>query len=239
MNNKILATVISDTHCKLGNIINELPKSEILLSAGDNLNSGSMEEFIRFCNILGNIHKNYRLILITAGNHCHIIEKELGLCKEIFKEKVPNGHLLIDEEYVYKGIKFYLSPWSPRFGYYSFQLDGNDGKRIWSKIPEDTDFLITHSPPYSIFDTVEFLTKNETDVHVGCKYLLERIQQLNLKCHVMGHIHSGYNAKRMANPKFNNTLFINASICTEEYIPSNKPWLIEIDILTKEVEVVE
>jgi Icc-related predicted phosphoesterase len=40
---------------------------------------------------------------------------------------------------------------------------------------------------------------------------------------VFGHIHGAYGAAHIKD-----TLYVNASICTEQYIPSNKPIVIEL-----------
>ena len=48
--------------------------------------------------------------------------------------------------------------------------------------------------------------------------LKERVDELKPLMHVFGHIHYSYGAE-----KINDTLFVNASICTEQYNPINKP----------------
>ncbi len=56
-----------------------------------------------------------------------------------------------------EGLKFYGSPWQPTFHNWAFNLDrGEEIKKVWDKIPNDTDVLITHGPPFGILDkTVE------------------------------------------------------------------------------------
>ena len=61
------------------------------------------------------------------------------------------------------------------------------------------------------------------DVHVGCANLFTTIQNLKLKLHVIGHIHNSYGVEVK-----NNTMFVNAAICTERYKPTNAPRTIEL-----------
>ncbi len=55
-------------------------------------------------------------------------------------------------------------------------------KENWSKIPEDTDILMTHTPRFGVRDR-----------NFGCEELTERVNALkNLKVHMFGHVHSEY-----------------------------------------------
>ena len=60
--------------------------------------------------------------------------------------------------------------------------------------------------------------------HVGCEALAARVAKLpNLKLHLFGHIHCDHGSK-----KCGNTTFINASICSEQYKPTNQPFIFNI-----------
>ena len=53
-------------------------------------------------------------------------------------------------------------------------------------IPDDTDVLITHSPPLGFGDLCS------TGARAGCVELLHSVQQrIKPKYHVYGHIHEG------------------------------------------------
>jgi Icc-related predicted phosphoesterase len=60
-------------------------------------------------------------------------------------------------------------------------------------------------------------------MNVGCELLRNRIEELNPTLNVFGHIHEGYGI-------YNNgkTTFVNASICTPDYGPTNKPIIIDL-----------
>ena len=90
-------------------------------------------------------------------------------------------------------------------------------KSRWDDIPNNTDILITHGPPHGIRD----FTPN--NLQVGCELLRERVEVLKPLLHVFGHIHGAYGIVEM-----NDTVFVNASTCTERYQPINKPWVFDL-----------
>jgi Icc-related predicted phosphoesterase len=51
-------------------------------------------------------------------------------------------------------------------------------------------------------------------------YVLEKIKPA---LHVFGHIHEDYGSMVI-----DDTLFVNVSICTRRYVPSNKPTVVEL-----------
>jgi len=56
----------------------------------------------------------------------------------------------------------------------------------WNKIPDDTDILVTHTPPVGHGDLCC------TGIRAGCVELLTTVQQrVKPKYHVFGHIHEG------------------------------------------------
>ena len=67
-----------------------------------------------------------------------------------------------------------------------------DLEKIWSKIPDDTNILITHGPSYGHRDRVN-ATWGARDPHVGSKSLTTRKESLtDLKYHISGHIHEDW-----------------------------------------------
>lgn len=61
---------------------------------------------------------------------------------------------------------------------------------IYAKIPVDIDILVTHGPPYDIFD------RTSRNMKVGCDKLLQRSKAIKPKLHVWGHIHEARNARQ-------------------------------------------
>ena len=73
----------------------------------------------------------------------------------------------------------------------------------------------------------------QNDQRTGCVELLRTIQRrVKPKYHIFGHIHEGYGITTD-----NNTTFVNASTCTVNYKPTNKP--IVFDLPTPKIPAME
>ncbi|HEX8286945.1 MAG TPA: hypothetical protein VF556_03060, partial [Pyrinomonadaceae bacterium] len=81
----------------------------------------------------------------------------------------------------------------------------------------DGEVLITRGPPFGILD--------ETPVgdRAGCEELQKKVEEINPRAHIFGHIHHGYGTTEKFGVKF-----INASICDEFYSPINSPITLDI-----------
>lgn len=61
---------------------------------------------------------------------------------------------------------------------------------VYSRIPTDTEILLTHTPPYGTLD------KTRRGKHAGCQILTARVLELErLRLHVWGHIHEAHGAE--------------------------------------------
>ena len=78
---------------------------------------------------------------------------------------------------------------------------------IYACIPDDTDILISHGPPYGILDKIV------RGRHVGCDKLLVRSKEIQPRMHVWGHIHEDRGVKiEDASPERPvGTVFVNAA----------------------------
>jgi hypothetical protein len=221
-------TFISDTHTRQGLIpYSDLPGGDLLIHAGDIMNSGynrnDIWDFLYWYDSIPGYDKK----VFIAGNHDRMFENHPEDVKE-WLSKFPNIVYLQDESYaIYdletdKSIKIYGSPWQPEFYSWAFNLPKNGieiaGK--WEGIPDDTDILITHGPSWGAVDTVAGRPWD----NLGCELLSERIQRFRPKIHVCGHIHSGYGIETI-----DNTHYINASVLDERYEYTQKPWNVEWD----------
>ncbi|MDF1816105.1 MAG: hypothetical protein P1V20_28145, partial [Verrucomicrobiales bacterium] len=111
--------------------------------------------------------------------------------------------------------KIWGSPWQPEFHDWSFNLPrGSALAEKWALIPEDTDILITHSPPRGILDLCSHGGRE------GCDDLLKRVVELRPALHLFGHIHEAHGKEF-----HNETNYINASICNLGYRPVNSPFV--------------
>jgi Icc-related predicted phosphoesterase len=203
---------ISDTHNFNEQI--SVPDGDILIHAGDATIRGTQFEVEEFLQWFSSLPHKYKIFV--AGNHDWLYETNQRFARFITANF--NVKYLQDSLIEIEGLIIYGSPWQPRFYDWAFNL--NRGKEIaekWNLIPDATDVLITHGPPQEILD----LTPGGDSA--GCEELRKRIEKLNLKAHIFGHIHSGYGTIEKFGIKF-----VNASICDESYSPSNSPIIIDI-----------
>lgn len=198
---------ISDTHNKLNRLV--IPDGDVLIHAGDATGRGTVQELSRFNKEIGELP--HPIKIFVPGNHDLGCEETPQIAKLISSNFT---HYLVDESVEIDGVKIYGSPYQPEFCNWAFNLPrGEPLKRKWAQIPDDTNVLITHGPPYGILD------QTPTGEKVGCHDLMNRIQELKeLKMHHFGHIHHSYGIEQKGG-----VTFINTSICTEEYLPTNQP----------------
>lgn len=236
---------ISDTHHRYGEKWGlRIPPVDLLVHAGDFTLRGTPEEFAAFNNWLG--RQPSRLNLICAGNHEWLAEKNLGLARAI----LTNGKLLVDERYEVDGLRLYFSPWQPWYCDWAFNLPrgGSELERRWAAIPDDTDMLVTHGPPWGLGDKVPRYRSSASggpDIpngyeHVGCALLKNRVGQVRPRWHVFGHIHAAYGIHRTIEAEKGepgkHTAFVNAAICNEHYEHINP--VVVIDTETGVIEQV-
>lgn len=200
---------ISDTHTRH----TPVPDGDILIHAGDATFRGTEKEIFDFSGWYSSLPHHYKIFV--AGNHDIMFETNNIKARSLLH---PSIIYLQDSGVILNGIKFWGSPWQPEFFDWAFNLPrGEPLKHKWSLIPDDTNVLITHGPPYSILD------RTPSGELVGCKELVGAIKRVEPAFHVFGHIHNGYGIE-----EHSHTTFINASICDEDYLPVNKPIVIEM-----------
>jgi hypothetical protein len=120
---------------------------------------------------------------------------------------------LFDEAITLDGLNFYGTPWQPWFYDWAFNLQrGPQIRAKWELIPSNTDILISHGPPLGHGD----LTSRREQV--GCADLLATVEANRPKLHIFGHIHEAYGVTCNEH-----TTFINASSCTLNYKPTQRP----------------
>ena len=226
---------------------------DVLIHAGDLTYFGvldEIEEALLFLNKLPHKHK-----LVVAGNHDFYFDQRFpdGHLFRNWRIKRPKPvsdmltqyqHLtyLQDNDIVIDGIKFYGSPWQPWFQDWAFNFPADiegfgkyaqikhsteAAKKKWAEIPEDTNVLITHGPPWGFLDQAT----DENDNRVGCPELRNRITDglPDLKSHIFGHIHEQYGLMRETlNYNRDPVTFVNAAICNRNYEPINAPIVIDI-----------
>jgi Icc-related predicted phosphoesterase len=174
-------------------------------------------------------------LVLTMGNHERYFYKHYPQSLDWIPP--TRAHILIDKAVEIEGLKIYGSPWTPQFGFdwaynacrtyveaaHYFKPFLGD---IWAKIPEDTNILISHGPPMGILDEVMDMFGAGRMINVGCKSLMSKVDSMpKLKAHAFGHIHEwGGRLFQREDGK----IFINSSVCNQQYQPVNKPVVLEI-----------
>ena len=216
---------ISDTHGQHNIMTHPLPEGDVLIHAGDATNVGSEKDIRKFVHWFQNI-KGFDYKIFIAGNHDFGFEgKPPWLSKYINEENLSQSDCIYLEDESFeiesskfsRPIKFYGTPWQPEFMNWAFNAPRDQIYKHWEKIPLDTDILITHGPPEEILD----LTPREG--RVGCASLRHYVEKIKPIINVFGHIHGQYGIATEGK-----TTFVNASTCTERYVPSNKPIVLSL-----------
>jgi Icc-related predicted phosphoesterase len=202
--------LISDTHNQHEKI--KLPEGDMIIHAGDITGMGSYSEVMSFLQWYSRLKFKYKIFI--AGNHDFLFEKmELSYA-------LPEGVTYLQDSLVeIEGLQIYGSPYTPKFFDWAFMKNrGEDIQKVWELIPEKLDILITHGPPLNILDKVA------NGANEGCENLLKKVNEVNPRVHVFGHIHEGYGSSEISG-----TRFFNASVLNENYRVTNSPLVIEIE----------
>ncbi len=251
---KMRITHISDTHNKHKQLNGKLPGGDLLIHSGDFTSIGrehEVEGFIKWFNEID----NYTNKVFIAGNHDLTFESEILLKNksEYFDRKfysnqnpangkpqwleillngelddnvfyLENSFLMLDD------IKIWGSPYSPSFGHgWAFNsARGYDINSIWSKIPNDTEIVITHTPIYGYCDRTQNTYEN-----VGCANLYHRLNELEPHLHFSGHIHEAYGYKQT-----HWGYAFNGCNCDLTYEVYNEPITFDYEFSKKEINFV-
>lgn len=243
---------ISDTHGqKFSHLI---PECDVLIHAGDVCPNTDHSYWYQNQWLTGSFLEelkkvNAKHIIFIMGNHDYAGDEYRKSHKEDwFRKQLPsNVHYLRDSGVTIDGISFWGTPWVvnlPRWAfskqspnddainfpkYKSYGKDQSDELReIYSSIPENLDFLISHGPAYGFCDQIlEFGLKD----HIGCKPLTEAILQKKPKYVISGHIHSAnHNGEKIIHnlEVGTKTELFCTSVLDESYKIKYSPKIIEI-----------
>jgi Icc-related predicted phosphoesterase len=217
-------TFISDTHTLHHKINEDLPGGDLLVHTGDLMNSGrNIEDIKSFCKWFDSLDQYTHKVFI-AGNHDKMFQDDPERALEIVNSY--KNIIYLQDNWVEVGsedkmVKIYGSPWQPWFYDWAFNLPRNGMSLAakWEAIPDDTDILLTHGPAFGILDTVAGRAYD----NLGCELLTERLERLQPKIHVCGHIHTGYGYDFK-----NSTHHFNAAVLDEQYdytqVPKTIDW---------------
>lgn len=192
---------ISDTHgCHRR--LHDLPQADIVVHSGDFTMNGSEQEALDFMNWFCDLP--YPQKIFICGNH------DECLYGATIDGLDGNVHYLCNSGIEIEGLKFYGIP--------MFMGDCITDRqtRHYANIPDDTDILITHTPPFGILDF-------DDNINYGSEELLSRISVVRPRLNLFGHIHARHGIK-----VFNGITFSNGAIMNADYSNLEKPNFIEI-----------
>lgn len=190
----------------------KLEGGDLLIVAGDLTARDKLSEYQEFLGWISRL--DYKKKIVVAGNHDNVLDD--GSTPRIF-EKVDAFEYLCDSGTTFEGLKIWGSPWTktffginPHCKAFTFDTEKELAEKF-SLIPEDTDILITHGPPFGILDKIT------TGENVGSVSLKENIEKIMPEMVIFGHIHE--NGGQHVEKK--GILYINGSIVDERYRLSN------------------
>lgn len=154
-------------------------------------------------------------VVFVAGNHdkyLHTISSNHN--EEAFRQSLPpNVHYLRDSGVTIDGVKFYGTPWTPKFLSWWFMKYENELEEFFRKIPEGTDVLLSHGPPYEYCDSIAGIGEP-----LGSKALMSNIKKAKPTWVFVGHIHTGSHTPMVIdNGNGHSTNIVNVSILDEKY----------------------
>lgn len=197
----------------------KLEGGDLLIVAGDLTARDKSHEYIKLYEWLQK--QEYRKKIIVPGNHDNYLQKCNSFSSAPFAKELAT--YLCDSGTEFEGLKIWGSPWTKWFEGVNphctaFMLKTEEElTEKWAMIPDDTDILITHGPPYGILD------KNVDGEHVGSKSLALKMGLMETppKLWVWGHIHEAYGRDLPVRGK--PCIMLNASHVNERYEPVNRP----------------
>lgn len=193
-----------------------MPEADLLLHAGDLTYRGEKSAIQKFNVWLQD--QPYAEKILIAGNHDFLFETHPQQARAL----IPSGRYLEDSGIVFRGLRIWGTPYQPWFFDWAFNIRSEDElAKHFQLIPEGTDIILAHSPPYGILDQTAGLYGPAS--HAGSRALLEAIHRVKPKLVVFGHIHEAYGIE-----KRDGITFVNASICNLRYEPVHKPVVVEI-----------
>lgn len=204
---------ISDTHGDHHRL--QVPGGDVLVHAGDWSLTGSPADAHAFGAWLGMQPHKHKVII--AGNHDESLHNPIDRDEAL--SQLWGVHYLEDDSVELDGTTFFGSPWTRRFGDWAFMKPQSEMAAVWAAVPDEADVLITHSPPFGIFDRMA------DGLPIGCPDMAPMLDRVQPRLHVFGHCH--YMGGSVSRPR-NGTVFVNAAMLHENYIDMREPVVVEL-----------
>ncbi|KAF8126532.1 Metallo-dependent phosphatase-like protein [Boletus edulis] len=190
---------ISDTHSRTYRV----PSGDVLLHGGDLSSMGESLQLVTTIEWLKSF--DHPVKIVVAGNHDMCLDRKWGehgwgfdpnvieQTRAYMRSQLRFGLHYLEHEPLHftaptgRVWKVYGSPGAPLYAQGAFQYESvAEAQALYSRIPNDTEILITHTPPYGTLDTTK------RGKNAGCQVLLSKLNDLKqCRLHVFGHIHEG------------------------------------------------
>lgn len=195
----LIVVCLSDTH-RLHREVT-VPAGDLLIHAGDICHQGqSVQTLIDFNLWLGELP--HALKVVVPGNHDAPLEADPAT-----RELLTNATLLVNDGVEFIGLRIWGSPVTQAVGAFGM-ANRLDRRLLFSKVPSNTDILITHQAPRGI----GVLDCAQGGVyHAGDPELSVAVQRVRPKLHVFGHHHHGYGVESK-----HETVFVNAALLGDD-----------------------
>jgi hypothetical protein len=209
-NPPIRVVCISDTH---SHVVVDVPEGDVLVHAGDLTNDGSVQDIQKQIDWLASLpHKE--IVVISGNHDTYLDPRTRPSLREDQRSGsldwgrihylqhrrlsltitldggeegtvTSRSHLLAHHPR-HRRITLYGAPQIPACGpmsIHAFQYPR--GSDAWSEtVPEDTDILVTHTPP-------KFHADLPLPSGMGCEFLAAEVKRVKPALHVFGHVHWG------------------------------------------------
>lgn len=224
---KVKIVAVADTHDAHRRLV--IPDGDIFIHAGDLTMLGGRKKLKDVFDWIAALPHKHKIVI--AGNHDLDLDQATPMYHDLkikeLVESYPTIHYLCDSAVDIavdgQNLKIWGSPFSPAFQDWAFQY--KQGERLWQDIPEDTDIIVTHTPPKKILDTIE--RKDGSILSGGCEALANRVHHLQPLLHVFGHLHDDGGQQ----VKIGDTRYVNAAVGYEdEWFEDEIPKPVEIEL---------
>jgi len=233
---KLRVLAISDLHGFLFEITKE---ADILIIAGDTIpleiqfNKPQSKIWLETTFAEWIQHILVKKVYMIAGNHdayfescsyANILSFQQA-CKKVVYLKNEVTHYYDDYAQIWS---IFGTPYCHIFGKWPFMRTEEYMTEKFKQIPDKVDIIISHDPPFSCGD-VDVILEAPTHragrmfIHLGNQPLRARIEHVDYKLLVCGHIHGG-------DHNFNEGWkSVNVSHLNESYLPYYEPFYIELE----------
>lgn len=230
---KLKIVAISDMHGILPEIIEP---ADIMLIAGDILpleiqfNKEFSKQWLedRFAEWINKLP--VEKVYMVAGNHDAYFQGADDMQIASLRKKTDYKLCyLMNQRIIHRlddgtPVRIFGTPYCTIFGSWPFMRDDAYLTEVFKEIPDKCDIIIAHNPPYNWNDSDVILDNprhRNMGEHVGSKPLTERLEEIDFKLLVCGHIHSGDH--NLVNK------VVNVSIVNEQYKLAYPPFYTELE----------